>query len=128
GGHYVAIGLPAAPYPLRGEARDVVDDVRRLGGLGFIAHPDSPKQEMQWSDWQLPFDGVELLNLDTIWRRYLHTPGWQPKSRLVAALLAYPFRPAESIGNLLTVSASNAEAYASLVARREAPALVAVDA
>src|SRR5271155_2064592 len=29
-GHYVAIDMPVSPYPLAGEARDVVDDVRRL--------------------------------------------------------------------------------------------------
>src|SRR4051812_45263155 len=40
GGHYIAIDMPAAPYPLAGEARDVVDDVRRLGGFGIVAHPD----------------------------------------------------------------------------------------
>src|SRR5437762_14056821 len=47
GGHYAAVGLPAAPYPLGGEARDVVDDVRRLGGFGIVAHPDSPKAELR---------------------------------------------------------------------------------
>src|SRR5258705_12955801 len=26
GGHYVAVGMGAAPYPLAGESRDVVDD------------------------------------------------------------------------------------------------------
>src|SRR5438045_8056908 len=51
GGHYVAIDIPAAPYPLGGEARDVVEDVRRLGGFGIAAHPDSPKRELRWSDW-----------------------------------------------------------------------------
>jgi len=61
GGHYVAIGLPAAPYPFGGEPRDVVDDVRRLGGFGIIAHPDSPKDLLRWSDWQARPDGVESL-------------------------------------------------------------------
>ena len=31
GGHVVALGLPAAPYRLGGEARDVVEDIQRLG-------------------------------------------------------------------------------------------------
>ena len=43
--------MPAAPYPLGGEPRDVVDDVRRLGGFGIVAHPDSPKPELRWRDW-----------------------------------------------------------------------------
>src|SRR5437762_8094571 len=29
GGHYAALDMRAAPYPLGGEARDVVEDVRR---------------------------------------------------------------------------------------------------
>src|SRR5580765_1605945 len=35
GGHYVAIDFRASPYPLGGEPRDVVEDVRRLGGFGI---------------------------------------------------------------------------------------------
>ena len=49
GGHYVAIDMPASPYPLAGEARDVVEDVRRLGGFGIAAHPDSPKPQLHWT-------------------------------------------------------------------------------
>ena len=54
GGHYVVLDMPAAPYPLAGEPRDVVEDVRRLGGFGIAAHPDSPKPELRWSDWDAP--------------------------------------------------------------------------
>ena len=43
GGHYAALGLGQAPYPLAGEPRDVVEDVRRLGGFGIVTHPLSPK-------------------------------------------------------------------------------------
>ena len=42
-GHVVALGLPQTPYPLGGEARDVVEDVARLGGMSIAAHPGSPK-------------------------------------------------------------------------------------
>ena len=52
-GHYVAIGLPQAPYRLGGDAAAVVEDVRRLGGFGIIAHPDSAKRELAWRDWQV---------------------------------------------------------------------------
>ena len=68
GGHYIALDMPAAPYPLGGEARDVVEDVRRLGGFGIAAHPDSPKPELRWRDWAAPIDGIEILNPDTGWR------------------------------------------------------------
>src|SRR5688572_7127641 len=65
GGHVVALDMPASPYPLAGEPRDVVDDVRRLGGFGIAAHPDSPKRELRWSDWDAPIDAVEWVNPDT---------------------------------------------------------------
>ena len=42
-GHYIALGMPRAPYRLAGQARDVVEDVHRLGGFGIAAHPDSPR-------------------------------------------------------------------------------------
>src|SRR5262245_28898832 len=101
GGHYIAIDMPASPYPLGGEARDVVEDVARLGGFGIAAHPDSPKLELRWEDWTVPIDGVEMLNLDTSWRVLAEEPGWAPKERLLAGLLHYPFRPAESIARLI---------------------------
>ena len=41
GGHVVALGLPKSPYPLGGEARDVIEDIARLGGLSIAAHPGS---------------------------------------------------------------------------------------
>src|SRR5207237_5857109 len=64
-GHYVAIDMPASPYPLAGEARDVVEDVRRLGGFGVAAHPDSPKLELKWREGTAPFEAIEVLNPDT---------------------------------------------------------------
>jgi hypothetical protein len=93
-GHYIAIGLPQAPYPLRGEPADVVEDVRRLGGFGIVAHPDSPKATLRWRDWDVPFDGIEWLNADTEWRD-------EGLLQLARALVRYPFRPAESLAALL---------------------------
>ena len=62
GGHYIALDMSASPYPLGGEARDVVQDVRRLGGFGIVAHPDSPKPQLQWREWTAPFDAMELFD------------------------------------------------------------------
>lgn len=104
GGHYVAIGLPQSPYPLGGEAADVVEDVRRLGGFGIAAHPDSPKAELQWTDWTLPVDGIEIVNPDTSWRVHAFTDGFGSRWLLLRSLLAYPVRGAEAISQLLTES------------------------
>src|SRR5258707_3379572 len=106
GGHYVAIGMPASPYPLGGEPRDVVEDVRRLGGFGIAAHPDSPKSQLHWSDWSLRFGGIETVNLDTAWRLWAEqatalAATWPARRKLMTALLDYGFRSSETIGSLI---------------------------
>ncbi len=73
GGHYIALDLPPTPYPLAGDAADVIEDVRRPGGFGVAAHPDSPKAELRWSAAASDFDGIEWLNLDSAWRA---APTW----------------------------------------------------
>ena len=92
GGHYGALGLGRAPYRLAGEPRDVVDDVTRLGGFGIVTHPDSPKAQLRWRDWSLPFDAIEWLNADSEWRnegflgvaRALFTYWWRGPETVVA--------------------------------------------
>ena len=96
GGHYVAIALPQSPYPLAGDAADVVEDVRRMGGFGIVAHPDSPKAELRWTEWSAPFDAVELINPDTSWRIHASQGGLAGKWLLWRSLLAYPARPVEA--------------------------------
>jgi hypothetical protein len=93
GGHVVALGLPKSPYPLGGEARDVVEDVRRMGGLAIAAHPASRKHDLQWTDWSVPIHGLEHLNGDSEWR---DESVWH----LTRALLAYPVRPVETLALL----------------------------
>ena len=93
-GHIVALGLPASPYPLGGEARDVVEDIARLGGISIAAHPGSARQELQFSDWSVPIDSLEWLNGDSEWR---DEPVWS----LWRALMTYPFRKTETLTSLL---------------------------
>ena len=138
GGHYIAIDMPAAPYPLGGEARDVVEDVRRLGGFGVAAHPDSPKPQLRWRDWTAPFDAIEMVNLDTVWRQWVQQaraastpaglpPRWGARRRLGTALVDYPFRPAETIASLIQ-SSSVVEAWAAQAERRRIVMLAGADA
>ena len=40
--------LPRAPYPLRGEPDDVLEDLARLGAMSIVAHPTSLKNDLRW--------------------------------------------------------------------------------
>ena len=141
GGHYIALDMPAAPYPLAGESRDVVEDVRRLGGFGIAAHPDSPKPQLRWSDWFAPFDGIETTNPDSSWRQWAQqamtarpapagggsSPAWGARKRLGLAILAYPFRPSETIASLIQPDGTLYR-WARLAARRRVVGIAGVDA
>ena len=94
GGHYIAVGLPAAPYPLGGEPDTVVEDVRRLGGFGVVAHPTSPKTGLGWRDPALAIDAIEWLNADSEWRD-------ESRLHLLTSALRYPLRPSETLASLL---------------------------
>ena len=121
-GHYIAVGLDrAAPYPLRGEPRDVVEDVRRLGGFGIVAHPDSAKPSLQWRDWDVPFDAMEWLNADTAWRD-------EPALSLIRALVRYPVRPSETLASLLDRPDGALSRWDMLTKHRPVVALSGTDA
>jgi len=121
GGHYIALGLPVAPYPLGGDPRDVVEDVARLGGVGIAAHPGSPKPELSWRDWDLPFDGLEWLNADSEWR----DDGYAGLFRLA---FQYPVRPAEALGSLLDRPDEVLAKWDARTRTRRTPALAGADA
>ena len=90
-GHLAAIGLAGpAPYRLAGWPDDVAEDVRWLGGVGFAAHPDSPRDSLSWRDWDAQVHGFEWLNADSEWRD-------ESRWGLARALAAYPWRPVEAI-------------------------------
>ena len=126
GGHYIALDMPPSPYPLAGEAGDVAQDVRRLGGFGIAAHPDSPKPELRWADWDAPIDGVEWVNPDTSWR--VLAIGWVSRFRIFAGVLHYQVRPAETLANLLTDISEPISRWNTIAARRKIVAISGVDA
>ena len=121
GGHVVALGLPKSPYPLAGDARDVVEDVARLGGMSIAAHPGSDKPQLRWVEWAAPFNGIEWLNLDSEWRD-------ERPAQLVRALLTYPFRHVETLGSVLDRPETVLRRWDVLTGRRQVVALAAADA
>ena len=121
GGHYAAVGLGSAPYPLGGDARGVIEDVRRLGGFGIAAHPTSPRPALAWSDPSLPVDAVEWINGDSEWR----DENWTSLARV---LFGYWIRPAESLALMLERPESALALWDDLASRRRVVGIGAADA
>jgi hypothetical protein len=121
GGHYVALDMQPSPYPLGGEPSAVVEDVRRLGGFGIVAHPDSPKTQLAWTDWNAPFDGIEWLNADSEWRD-------ESRARLAKVLFDYFLRPAPALASMLDRPVTTLRRWDELTAHRRVVGLAGVDA
>jgi hypothetical protein len=121
GGHYAVIDLPAAPYPLAGTAAAVIEDVARLGGFGYAAHPGSPRPSLRWTAWETSFDGLEWINGDSEWRD-------EPRLPIARALLSYLFRPPESMARLLDRPNEILDRWDELNRTRRVVALAGIDA
>ena len=121
GGHVVALGLPQSEFPLAGELADVLEDVRRMGALSIAAHPDSPRPELRWNDWNAAFDGIEWLNGDSQWR----DEGWGTLGR---ALFTYPFRRAATLVTLLDRPDHLLNRWDAMIRERPVVTVAAADA
>jgi hypothetical protein len=120
-GHYVALGIGQAPYPLGGAGEAVAEDVARMGGFGIVAHPFSPRGELAWADWAVPMEGIEWVNADSEWRD-------EKRFRVGRALLGYLVRPAAALATLLDRPVSTLAKLDELAATRRVIALAAHDA
>jgi hypothetical protein len=121
GGHVVALDLPRAAYSLGGESRDVVEDIRRMGGMAIAAHPVSARPQLRWTDWSVALDGVEWINADSEWRD-------EPLRAIARTLLTYPFRRPETLATLLDRSEESLHRWDGLTEQRPVVALAAADA
>ena len=121
GGHYAALGMPAAPYPLAGTPEAVIEDVKRLGGFGIAAHPGSPRSSLRWSHWDAPFDGLEWINGDSEWRD-------EPRVPIARALATYLFRAPESMATLLDRPAAVLAQWDRIGQQRRVIAIAGTDA
>ena len=121
GGHVVALGLPQSEFPLAGELADVLEDVRRMGGMSIAAHPDSPRAELRWNDWNAAVDGIEWLNGDSQWR----DEGWGTLGR---ALFTYPFRRAATLATLLDRPDDLLNRWDTMIRARSVVTVAAADA
>lgn len=120
-GHVVALGLERSPYPLAGEARDVVEDIARMGGFSIAAHPGSRKPELQWTAWETPVDGLEWINGDSEWRD-------ESARSLARVLFTYPGRKPEVLATMLDRPAPILTRWDALTRERRVVAVAAADA
>jgi len=119
-GHLVALGLSGPPpYQLGGEARDVIEDVARLGGWSVLAHPDSPRPELRWRGRST--GALEWINADSEWRD--NSPG-----RVVQAALHALVRPAPAIASLFSRPVATMDRWDRAARTRPVVGLAAVDA
>jgi hypothetical protein len=120
-GHVVALGLPRTTYSLGGEARDVVEDIERLGGMAIAAHPASARPQLRWTNWDVPLDGIEWVNADSEWRD-------EPVLAFARTLLTYPFRRPETLARLLDRPVEILSRWDTLAAQRPIVAVAGADA
>lgn len=70
--HYLALGISDEIAPSE-DAQINVDNVRRLGGFGFAAHPDESRERRNkwkpiiWEDKNIVPDGIEIWNWFSNW-------------------------------------------------------------
>jgi hypothetical protein len=121
GGHVAAIGLRPAEYRLGGAARDVVEDVHRLGGMAIAAHPVSPRDELAWNAWDVAFDGIEWLNADSEWRD-------EGSATLLRTAFGYLFRAAPALALTLDRPVAALSRADELASRRAVSILAGHDA
>jgi hypothetical protein len=71
--HYLAVKIDKeVSHNLKPE--EIIQEVKNLGGFGFVAHPDeridrkNTHRPLRWTDWKIRgFDGVELWNYLSDW-------------------------------------------------------------
>ncbi len=75
--HYLAFGIDKV-ISTRLPAREYINKVSELGGIGFIAHPDEKRDQMKehppypWTDWEADgFTGIEIWNHMSEWMENL---------------------------------------------------------
>ena len=97
GGHYVALNITEEIDRTKFTTQQVIDEVTRQGGFGFIAHPYC--QHGRWKDWTVTgFTGIEGYNAahDTLDENRLRLLLWTitaPAEPLYYSILDRPYDP-----------------------------------
>ncbi len=106
GGHYLALNVTQEIDRNTLTTQQVIDEVNRQGGLGFIAHPYFKKR--RWTDWSVTgFTGIEGYNVahDTLDENKLRLALWtiaSPTEPFYASILTRPYDPLATWDTLIT--------------------------
>jgi len=97
GGHYLVFGTTEEIDREHLSTQEVIDEVNRQGGIGFIAHPYFKKR--RWTDWNVSgFTGIEAYNVahDTLDENRLRLVLWtltMPPDWFYLSLVDRPYDP-----------------------------------
>ena len=121
-GHVLGLGIPDPVFRFSGDGQDALDDVRKLGGAAFAAHPLSPREDFRWTGWELPGPwGIELVNGDSQWR----AAGWP---RLLRTAGLYGLNSRYALLGSLTPPDETLARWDALLARRDVAGIAGADA
>ncbi|MBI2496190.1 MAG: PHP domain-containing protein [Candidatus Omnitrophica bacterium] len=97
GGHYLALNVTEEIDRFKLTTQQIIDEVNRQGGVGFIAHPYFKKG--RWKDWTVTrFTGIEGYNVahDTLDENKLRLALWTisaPAEPFYLSILDRPYDP-----------------------------------
>jgi hypothetical protein len=106
GGHYLALNVTEEIDRHKLTTQEIIDEVKRQGGLGFIAHPYFQKR--RWSDWSVVgFTGVEAYNVahDSLDENRLRLVLWTltvPTEPFYFSMIDRPYDPLQKWDALIT--------------------------
>ncbi len=99
GGHYLAMNVTQEIDRSHLTTQQIIDEVNRQGGLGFIAHPFFKKR--RWTDWTVTgFTGIEGYNVahDAIDENRLRLALWTLTAPVEPFYLSILDRPYDPLG------------------------------
>jgi hypothetical protein len=121
-GHVLGLGLERdPPFRFNGDARDAVQDIERLGGVAFAAHPFSARGDLRFTAWNTPGPwGIELINGDSEWRR--------AGPRLLLTVALYHLNPGFALLRATSPPAQALGRWDEMLKRRDVVGLAGADA
>ncbi len=105
GGHYLALNVTEELNRHKHTTQEIIDEVNRQGGLGFIAHPYFQKR--RWTDWSVTgYTGVEAYNVahDAIDENKMRIALWglaAPATPFYFSMIDRPYDPLRTWDELI---------------------------